>query len=371
MPLVDSRLSRLAQVLIRYSLNVQPGNLVAIQAGVEAIPLLREMYREVVRAGAYPELLIDMEEAREIYLKEANEEQLNFISPVTQLITERYDCLLYVDAETNTRRLSRVDPVRAIQRRKAYYEIDTLWSQRAAKGLMRWCYTQYPTQAYAQHANMSLDEYAEFVFRAGMLNDPNPVDCWREMAEQQKTLITWLQGRKQVRILGEDTELTFSIEGRPFLALDGHINFPDGEIYCSPIENTAQGTIRFTLPTSYDGHAVEGIRLRFEKGSVVEAYATANKDYLLSMLNIDEGAHRIGEFAFGMNYGINEATRNILYDEKIGGTVHLALGRSYPELGGINISALHWDMVYDLRQQGEVWIDDELFLKDGKYRLLG
>ena len=370
MPLIDSRLSRLAQVLIHYSLNVQPGNLVAIQAGVEAIPLLREVYREILRAGAYPELLIDMEEAREIYLKEANEEQLNFISPVIQLITERYDCLLYVDAETNTRRLSRIDPARAAKRRKAYYEIDTLWSQRAAQGLMRWCYTQYPTQSYAQNANMSLEEYSEFVFRAGMLNDPDPVARWQELADQQKTLIAWLRGRKQVRILGEDTELTFSIADRPFLALDGHINFPDGEIYCSPIENSPRGTIRFTLPTSYDGHAVDDICLRFEDGSVVEAHAATNKDYLLSMLNIDEGARRIGEFAFGMNYGINEATRNILYDEKIGGTIHIALGRSYPESGGLNISALHWDMVYDLRQQGEVWIDDELFLKDGKYRLL-
>ena len=371
MPLIDSRLTRLAQVLIRYSLSVQPGDLVAIQAGVEAIPLLREVYREIVRAGAYPELLIDMEEAREIYLKEASDEQLNFISPITQLINERYDCLLYVDAETNTRRLSRVDPERAAKRRKAFYQIDTVWSQRAAQGLMRWCYTQYPTHAYAQNASMSLEDYVEFVFRAGMLNDLDPVARWQEMADRQKTLIAWLQGRKQVHILGKDTDLTFSIANRPFLALDGHINFPDGEIYCSPVENSAHGTIHFTLPTSYDGHGVEDIRLRFERGSVIEAQAAMNQDYLLSMLNIDDGAHRIGEFAFGMNYGISEATRNILYDEKIGGTIHIALGRSYPESGGLNISALHWDMVYDLRQQGEVWIDDELFLKDGKYRLLG
>jgi aminopeptidase len=370
MAFVDDRLSRMAQVLVRYSLNVQPGNLVAIQGGTEAISLLREVYRETLRVGGHPELNIVMEEAREIYLKEANEEQLNFVSPVTQLITERFDCLLYIDAETNTRRLSRVDPFRAAKLRKAYDAVDTLWSQRAAQGMMRWCYTQFPTHAYAQNANMSLEDYWEFVCNACMINEPDPVEQWQAMSIQQLKLINWLNGHKEVHILGEDTDLTLSIEDRTFLACDGHINLPDGEIYCGPVESSAQGTIRFTLPTSYDGHAVDDIRLRFEEGRVVEAHAAPSEDYLLSMLNIDEGARRVGEFAFGMNYGIREATRNILYDEKIGGTIHLALGRSYPESGGLNVSALHWDMVCDLRKQGEVWVDGELFLKDGKYVLL-
>jgi aminopeptidase len=370
MAFVDDRLGRMAQVLVRYSLNVRPGNLVAVQGGGEAIALLREVYREILRAGGHPELKIEMEEAREIYLKEANEDQLNFVSPVTQLITERFDCLLYVDAETNTRRLSRVDPKRAAKLRKAYDAVDTLWSQRAAQGSMHWCYTQFPTNAYAQNANMSLEDYWEFVCNACMLNEPDPVARWQTMAAQQQALVAWLSGRKEVHILGEDTDLTLSIEGRPFLTCDGHVNLPDGEIYCGPIENSAQGTIRFTLPTSYDGHAVDDIRLRFEEGQAVEAHAASSEEYLLSMLNIDEGARRIGEFAFGMNYGIREATRNILYDEKIGGTLHLALGRSYPESGGLNVSALHWDMVCDLRQQGEVWVDGELFLKDGTFVLL-
>jgi aminopeptidase len=370
MVLVDDRLWRMAQVLVRYSLHVQPGNLVAIQGGTEAIPLLREVYREALRAGGYPELKLEMEDAREIYLKEANEDQLSFVSPIRQLINERFDCLLYVDAETNTRRLSRVDPLRAAKLRKAYDATDTLWSQRAAQGLMRWCYTQYPTPAYAQNASMSLEDYWEFVCNACMLDEPDPVASWHTMAAQQKKLIAWLDGHKRVRILAEDTDLALSIEARPFLACDGHVNLPDGEIYSGPVENSAQGTIRFTLPTSYDGHAVDDIRLRFEEGRVVEAHSASSEDYLLSMLNMDEGARRIGEFAFGMNYGIREATRNILYDEKIGGTIHLALGRSYPESGGLNVSALHWDMICDLRRQGEVWVDDELFLKDGQYTLL-
>ena len=367
MAFFDIRLNRMAQLLVRYSLNVQPDNLVAIQGGTEAIPLLREVYRETLRAGGHPELNLEMEDAREIYLKEANEDQLNFVSPIVQLINERFDCLLYVDAETNTRRLSRVDPLRAAKLRKTYDEIDTLRTQRAAQGMVRWCFTQYPTPAYAQNANMSFEDYWEFVCDACMLNEPDPVAHWQEMALQQLTLISWLKERKEVRILGEDTDLALSIEGRPFLACDGHINLPDGEIYCGPIENSARGIIRFTLPTSYDGHAVDDIQLRFEEGRIVEAHAGSSQDYLLNMLNIDVGAQRIGEFAFGMNYGIREATRNILYDEKIGGTIHLALGRSYPESGGLNVSALHWDMVCDLRQQGEVWVDGELFLKNGKF----
>ena len=370
MAIVDDRLSRMAQVLVRYSLKVQPGNLVAIQGGSKAIPLLREIYRETLRAGGHPELNIVMEEAREIYLKEANDDQLNFVSAVTQLINERFDCLLYIDAETNTRRLSRVDPIRAAKLRKAYDAIDTLWSQRAAQGLMRWCYTQFPTHAYAQNANMSLEDYWEFVCNACMINESDPVEQWKALSSQQQKLINWLNGHKEVHIVGEDTDLILSIEDRPFLACDGHINLPDGEIYTGPVESSAQGTIRFTLPTSYDGHDVTDIRLRFEEGRVVEAHSTSSEDYLLSMLNIDEGAKRIGEFAFGMNYGIHEATRNILYDEKIGGTIHLALGRSYPESGGLNVSALHWDMVCDLRKQGEVWVDGEVFLKNGKYVLL-
>src|SRR3989440_784037 len=369
MAVVDSRLTRLARVLIRYSLDVQPGHLVAVMAGTEAIPLVREVYREILRVGAFPELQLEMEDAREIYLKEAKGDQLDFISPVRQLITERFDRLLYIDAETNTRRLSRVDPQRAAQRRKASDAVDALWSQRAARGEMRWTYTQYPTQAYAQNANMSLEDYWDFVCNACMLDEPDPVASWQALAEQQQRLITWLKGRKKVHILGEDTDLTLSIENRPFLACDGHINFPDGEIYTGPVADSAQGYIRYALPSSYDGHAVDDIRLRFENGRVVDARSASSEDYLLSMLEVDEGARRIGEFAFGMNFGIREATRNTLYDEKIGGTLHIALGRSYPESGGLNVSALHWDMVCDLRQQGEVWVDGELFLKDGHYIL--
>ncbi|GAC1566576.1 MAG: aminopeptidase [Ktedonobacteraceae bacterium] len=367
MALPENRLSRLAQVLIRYSLDVQPGQLVAVMAKVEAIPLVREVYREILRACAYPVLQLELDEAEEIYLKEANEDQLHFVSPVKQLMNERFDRLLYIGADTNTHRLSRIDPKRSAQRRKAHDAVDTIWSQRAARGEMRWCYTQYPTNAYAQNANMSLEDYWEFVSSSCMLDESDPLASWRSLSDHHQQLIKWLQGRKEVHIIGQDTNLTLSVEGRSFLTCDGHTNFPDGEIYTGPVEDSAQGTIRFTIPSSYDGHYVDDIRLHFERGRVIEAQAASGETFLLSMLDIDEGARRIGEFAFGTNYGIRDATRNTLFDEKIGGTLHMALGRSYPESGGLNISALHWDMVCDLRQQGEVWIDGELFLKDGQY----
>ena len=364
-----SRLSRMAQVLIRYSLDVQPGQLVAVMAEIEAIPLVREVYRAILHAGAYPVLQLEMDDAEAVYLKEASDDQLDFISPVKQLIYERFDRLLYIDANTNTRLLSRIDPKRSAQRRKAQDAIDTTWSQRAAQGLMRWCYTQYPTNAYAQDANMSLEDYWEFMGKACKLDDADPLASWCALSDRHQQLIEWLQGRKEVHIIGQDTDLVLSIEGRSFLTCDGHVNFPDGEIFTSPAEDSAQGTIRFALPGGYDGHPVDDIRLRFERGRVVEAHAASGEDFLLNMLAIDEGARRIGEFAFGTNYGVREATRNTLFDEKIGGTLHMALGRSYPESGGLNVSSLHWDMVCDLRKQGEVWVDSELFLKDGQYIL--
>lgn len=365
----ENKSGRLAQILVHYSLAVQPGQLVAVMAGVEAIPLVREVYREILRAGAHPELQLEMDEADEIYLKEASDDQLSFVSPLKQLINERFDRLLYIDADINTRRISRIDPQRSAQVRKAYEATMTTWSQRAARGDMHWCYTQYPTNAYAQNASMSLADYWEFMSNACLLNDPDPLASWQALSGRHQKLIAWLQGREQVHILGKDTDLTLSIEGRTFLTCDGHLNFPDGEIYTGPVEDSAQGTIRFTLPSSYDGHPVDDIRLRFERGRVVEAHAAVGEDFLLRMLDLDEGARRIGEFAFGTNYGVREATRNTLFDEKIGGTLHMALGRSYPESGGLNVSALHWDMVCDLRDQGEVRVDDELFLKSGRYIL--
>jgi aminopeptidase len=238
--------------------------------------------------------------------------------------------------------------------------------QREQAGMFRWCGTLYPTSGYAQEANMSLHDFEEFVYDVCFLNDPDPIARWKELSEQQQHFVDWLVGREHVHLLANGTDLTLSIKDRIFINSDGKRNFPSGEFFTGPIENSVNGVVQFDIPTTYDGRAVEGVRLVFKDGKVIEASAQQGNDFLQQMLELDEGARYLGEFAFGNNLRVNRPTRNILFDEKMGGTVHMALGASYPETGGLNNSALHWDMICDLRTAGEVWIDDILFLKDGK-----
>ena len=238
--------------------------------------------------------------------------------------------------------------------------------KREQEGKFRWCSTLYPTSGYAQDAEMSLHDFEEFVFGVCFLNDADPIARWKELSVQQQRLVDWLVGHKKARILGEGTDLTLSIEDRVFINSDGKRNFPSGEFFTGPSENSANGVIQFDIPASHDGRTIEGVRLVFREGKVIEASARQGQAYLEQMLAIDAGARYLGEFAFGNNPRVDRGTKNVLFDEKMGGTVHLALGASYPETGGLNQSALHWDMVCDLRREGEVWIDDVLFLKDGR-----
>jgi len=239
--------------------------------------------------------------------------------------------------------------------------------KRSAENSLRWCGTLFPTNAYAQDAEMSLSDFEEFVYQACFLNDEDPVARWLELSRQQQRLIDWLKAKRTVHIVGQDTDLTLSVADRVFINSDGKRNFPSGEFFTGPVENSANGSIRFSFPASYNGRSVEDVRLRFENGVVVQATAAHGQDYLEKMLDMDEGARRLGEFAFGTNSNVDRFTKNILFDEKIGGTIHLALGASYPETGGVNQSSLHWDMVCDLRTGGEVRIDGEPFCRDGKF----
>ncbi len=213
---------------------------------------------------------------------------------------------------------------------------------------------------------MSLREFEEFVFDVCFLNDADPIARWKELAAKQQRLVDWLAGHKQVRIQGEGTDLTLSIQDRVFINSDGKRNFPSGEFFTGPVENSANGVVQFDIPSNYEGRTIEGIRLVFREGRVVEASARQGQDFLEQMLDLDAGSRYLGEFAFGNNPRVDRSTKNTLFDEKMGGTVHFALGASYPETGGENQSALHWDMVCDLRKSGEVRVDDTLFLKDGK-----
>jgi aminopeptidase len=365
--MTDIRLQRMAQVLVRYSLEIKKGDRLAIMGGPVAAPLIREVVREAVRAGAYPETFIQLPGVGEIVLKEGSDEQLTYIPAIQRIFIEEYETLLQLFSDENTKSLSGVDPARMALAQQAQRELSETFMKRSAEGSLRWSIAMFPTNAHAQDAEMSLSDFEDFVYRTCYLDDENPVARWQELAKQQERLVQWLKGKHTIHVRGQDTDLTLSIDGRTFINDSGHKNFPGGEFFTSPVEDSANGYIRYSFPASFGGRSVEDVRLRFENGVVVEATAAQGQDYLDKMLGMDEGARRLGEFAFGNNRNVDRCTKNILFDEKMGGTVHLALGAGFPETGGGNQSALHWDMVCDLRNGSEIRVDDELFCKDGEF----
>ena len=366
---MDPRISRWAKTLVGYCLEVQPGQIVLINATPAAEPLVAEVYRETLRAGGHPVPRLSLPALTEISLREGNEDQLSWINPAERLLLEQADATLAIGSETNTRNLAEADPERLSIMRRANRELAQIRSQRSVKGDIRWCLTLFPTNAYAQDAGMSLSDFQEFVYEACFLNSEDPAERWRELGRKQQFYSDWLKDKREAHVIGPDTDFTVAFGGRIFRNSDGKRNFPSGEFFTSPIEYSAEGTVRFTIPSVVGGHQVSDIRLRLEHGRVVEATAAQGQDYLLQSLALDEGARSLGEFAFGNNWGIQRGIQNILFDEKIGGTIHMALGNSYPACGGKNVSALHWDLICDLRPAaggGEVYVDGTLFLKDGK-----
>ena len=238
--------------------------------------------------------------------------------------------------------------------------------RRTASGELRWTAAQYLTQAAAQDAGMSLRDYEDFVYGAALLNEPDPVAAWKSLGERQQRIADWLADKDEVHISGDGTDLKLSIKGRTWINDDGHLNFPGGEVFTGPVEESVEGVIRFNYPAFLRGREVTGVRLVFKRGVVTEATASGDAAFLQEMLGLDEGARRLGEFAFGTNRGIQTFSKNTLFDEKIGGTLHMALGRSIPESGGKNLSALHWDMVYNLREGSEVTVDGQIFARNGE-----
>ncbi len=364
--MTDMHIQRWAHTIVHYCLSLKSGDTLAIYATPLAAPLVAAVYQEALHVGAHPVPVIELEELTEILLREGNEAQLSTPTPVARALAEQATARLTIYSSGNPCALSTVDPARSGQRRRAQHALSTLQRQRERAGEYRWCLTLYPTNGYAQAANMSLREFRDYVYETCFLNDEDPIARWKELSGQQQRLVDWLVGRRRVRVLGEGIDLTLSIEDRIFMNSDGKRNFPSGEIFTSPVESSAEGVVQFDIPATYDNRSVEGVRLVFHEGKVMEASARQGEDFLLRMLDLDAGARYLGEFAFGNNSRVNRPTRNILFDEKMGGTVHMALGSSYPETGGMNQSALHWDMICDLRKNGEVWVDDTLFLKDGK-----
>jgi aminopeptidase len=281
------------------------------------------------------------------------------------MVSETFDAYLNIWSEHNTRSLSGIDPKRIARAAKAGAPNMKVLLERASKNELRWCLTVHPTHAMAQEADMSLADYREFVYSAGMLNEDDPVVYWRNAGQEQQRLVDWLKGRNQVLLKGSHVDLKMSIKDRIFIPCDGQVNFPDGEIFTGPVEKSVEGWVRFKYPAVEYGQEVTDIQLWFEKGRVVKELATKNQELLTAQLNTDTGARTLGEFGIGTNYGITRFTKNMLFDEKMGGTIHLAVGAGFPESGSKNESGLHWDMLCDMND-AEIQVDGDLFYKNGK-----
>ena len=364
--MADPRVETVAKILVDYSVGVQPNQLVWITGGSEGAPLILAVYQKVLERGAHPFLHVEPEEAEELFYAYASNPQLDYMPPFMMEIVERIDANIGIWTDVNTKQLTNADPAKQSRRSVARRPFSDRFLERAAKKELRWSGTLYPSQAFAQDAEMSLREFEDFVYGACLVHEPDPIKAWKKISKKQQRIVDWLNKARKVHVIGPDTDLKLEVRGRTWINCDGHENFPDGEIFTGPIEDSVNGHIRYSYPACYFGREVEDVRLQFKDGKVVKATASKNEEFLLKMLKSDKGARYVGEFAFGTNSGIQRFTKNILFDEKIGGTIHLALGKGYPESGSKNRSAIHWDMVCDLRKGGEVRVDGTLFLKDGK-----
>lgn len=361
------RLEALAKIVVGYSTRVQPGDLCIVEAPAFCTPFLVAVSEEIVRAGGHPIVRVELDGATEVMLREAFCATLDWIEPGVELISEDADVRIVLNAERNTRSLATADPQRIARRSRSRARIQKRSLERGAAGELRWVVVGYPTDAAAQDARRSLRNYEDLLAATCLLDDPDPVARWQEFAVELDRVAAFLGGVRDLRFVGDGTDLRMSVAGRTWWPSSGRENFPDGEVFTGPVETTVEGTIRFSFPAVYRSREVDGVWLRFEGGEVVEATADSGEEYLRAMIAQDDGARRVGEIAFGLNESLQEFTRSTLLDEKIGGTMHLALGASYPETGGVNESGLHWDMVCDLRRGGEVWADGMLIYRDGHF----
>jgi aminopeptidase len=365
---VDPRLDRLAELIVGYSLALQPRDVFRIEGGDVAEESLLALYRAGLRAGAFAYFEVGIDRLAELMIAEGSDEQLDYVSRIEWDELEQLDAVATVWAEPNTRSLTNADPERSGRYLAARRSLSRRGWERIAAGELRWCGTLAPVLAYAQDAELPLAEYEEFVYGAcHVLDGQDPVAHWQGMSAQLTRHAERLADVRELRILGPDTDLRVGVAGRLWQVADGKTNMPDGEIFTSPHEDATEGEIRFGFPGVFEGREVADVRLRFEGGRVVAAEAGRGGPFLDSLLELDAGARVLGEVAFGLNYGIDRFTRNILFDEKIGGTMHVALGSSFAELGGLNDSKLHWDLICDLRADGEVYADGELVWRAGRF----
>ncbi len=358
----DERVGELARVLVEYSVEAGEGDEVLVSGEVGAGPLIKAVYARLLQVGAFPITQVGLPGMQELFFEHARGHHYEEPPVLTRAIYEGADAQIRIHSPSNTRALANVDPAKqqALQIRNK--PLGDLVLEKD-----RWVVTLFPTEALAQEAGMGLAEYEEFVFEAMGLNSEDPVSYWSDKSAEQERLKERLEEAREIRIVGPETDLTLSVEGRTFINSAGRRNMPCGEVFTGPIEDSANGTVYFGVPAAISGHEVSGARLRFENGKVIEAGAEKGEEYLMSLLDADEGARYLGELGIGTNYGIRQASANVLFDEKLGGTVHLAIGRSYAETGGENESSVHTDLVCDLREGGWLYADGELIQENGRF----
>ena len=373
--MADPRVTKLAQVITAYSTEIKPGDRVYITASPVAQPLTLAVIEEVVKRGGFPHITagsgyhhLDLVPgAQELLLKYGTDEQIQYLNPFEKMAVHEFDVRIAIRGEVNTKALSGIDPKRIALMAAARRDIGETMMRRSAEGALRWVVTQFPTDALAQDADMSLRDYEDFVYDAGMLNDPDPVARWQEFRVRQDRYIAWLKGKRRIQVKGPNCDLVVGIADRIFMNSCGKRNFPDGEIFTGPEETVTEGWVKFTYPAIFQQREVLGVQLEFQQGRVVKADATRGLDFLSSMLDTDAGSRTLGEFAIGTNSFIQKFTRNILFDEKIGGSIHMALGAAYPDTGGVNKSAIHWDLICDTRDGTEITADGEPFYRNGEF----
>jgi aminopeptidase len=363
----DYELRKLAEVVVGYSTAVEDGDVVRIEGHPTTTPLIQELYRAALGAGGHPSAQLIVDEPLEALLEEGSNDQVEWVPLDVRWNLEQGDVWIALDGPENTRNLTGADPAKLARRLKAREPYQARYLERFGAGELRWILCAYPSEAAAQEAGMSLSEFRELLHGACFLDADDPVAAWTSFGEQLDHIGSFLERTSKLRIVAEDTDLSLGVGGRTWIRSNGKTNLPDGEVFTGPQESSVEGTIRFNFPAAIRGRQAEDVRLRFEGGEVVEATASRGESFLRELIGMDDGARRAGEFAFGLNDAVTDHTGSVLLDEKIGGSVHLALGRSVVGTGGENVSALHWDMVCDLRQGSEVYADGELVYRDGRF----
>lgn len=367
---------KMAQILIHYSLGAKPGHHVWLTGDQGGAPLYDALYRECIMAGTEVTALFTNQLWEEIFYTMGSDVQLSNVNPTVRYLTETVDRRVRIIAPTNARALSRMDPAKMALASKARAPILAKTMERAAAGDLGWVVSICPTEALAQEANMGVEQYSQFIHRAAFLDQTDPIAAWKHQEQRQARLIDFLSSKTKLRFrTSEGTDLEVNVSGMTWLNSCGRRNFPDGEVFTGPNlsvpDGGINGTVHYTYPAILHHNLVEDVRLVFEKGKVVSATASKNESFLKAMIHQDSGASTLGEIAIGMNDRIDTFTHNILLDEKIGGTFHAALGMGYPETGNKNQSALHWDMICDLRQGGTISADDQVIFSAGAWLIPG